>query len=285
MKINKKTFWVLIIPIVVVSPMILSAILNIPTGKYAIGDESSWVGFFGNYSGGIIGGIIAFIIARGQIKENRDEIELSEREKSRSYIILEEFIAPVKLENVITHNNSKILSNDYYEQIKNDPGAKEMSIAFFKIHHSGLPEIILDCEIGVELRGGIESNPTTSPYLIESHISVLEKGTEIFIPLANKEHQYIYPNGVSISYKTIKGEKIRYSYDVGKMEEKHELINEDGTLLLLYKVNLKGVKWIYPAKFKSIKKNPPTEQICNGPTTNNYNFNSRKAHSKRRRRI
>ncbi|REJ18656.1 MAG: hypothetical protein C6W57_03345 [Caldibacillus debilis] len=249
MKLDKKTilkivFWA------IAAPIIVNIIMFIPSFGLAASTTDNWLSFFGNYSGGIVGGIVAYIIAASQIKAQNDEKIKDEIKNSRSYIILEEFIAPVDLKGVITHNNSKILSNKFYEEIKKDPNSKHKSIPFYKIHHSGLPEIILDCEIKVILHGEGETAGKI-PYLVESHLSVFEKNTEIFIPVARKDFKHINPKRVTVSYSTIKGEKILYVYDVDKMEEKHVLINlkDRNKDRVLHRVKLKGVTWIYPAKF------------------------------------
>lgn len=62
-----------IISIIILTPIILGLILNIPGGSLTIGDENSWVGFFGNYSGGIIGGIVAYLIANSQMKHEKNQ--------------------------------------------------------------------------------------------------------------------------------------------------------------------------------------------------------------------
>ncbi|KMY49587.1 hypothetical protein [Peribacillus loiseleuriae] len=58
-KAKKINFIYLIPVIIIVTPILLGLLLNIPGGKLTIGDEGSWVGFFCNYSSGIIGGIVA----------------------------------------------------------------------------------------------------------------------------------------------------------------------------------------------------------------------------------
>lgn len=234
------------------APILVNILMFIPSFGLAATTTDNWLGFFGNFSGGIIGGIVAFIIASNQIKSQNELMNQSEIENSRSYIILEEFIAPINLEKVITHNNSKILTNKYYEEVKKGPSGMGKNIPFYKIHHSGLPEIILDIEIKVILFG--EKNDQEidlSPYLVQTHISVLEKNTEIFIPVVNKEFNFIYPKRVTVSYSTIKNEKIIYIYDIVEKEEKHILINfEDRTKdKVLHSVHIKGVEWLYPAKF------------------------------------
>ncbi|SEP61519.1 hypothetical protein SAMN05216232_0357 [Virgibacillus subterraneus] len=112
-----------------------------------------------------------------------------------------------------------------------------------------------------EANGQIDNDP----YFVESHLSVFEKNTEIFIPIANK---FTYPKKIILTYQTIKGETIKYTYNVEEMTETHTLINESEKKSkknnnVLYHVDLEGVEWIYPVKFKK-----PTE-----PLTHNTNNN------------
>lgn len=83
MKLNKSEM-MKITTLIVFTPILLGLILNIPGGALTIGDESSWVGFFGNYSGGIIGGIVAFFIANSQVRQEQmarlEDKEEQERE-------------------------------------------------------------------------------------------------------------------------------------------------------------------------------------------------------------
>lgn len=249
MKLNKKTKWK-IIAWALFAPIGVNILMFIPSFGFSFGNALDWLGFFGNYSGGIIGGIVAYIIASSQIKAQNDAVEKTNIESSRSYIVLEEFTGPVDLKGVATHQNSKILSNEYYDDIKKDPRSNNMSIPFYKIHHSGLPDIILDCEITAYLFGEKDDiEKTTSPYIIKSHISVLEKNVELFIPIAKVDSNYIYPKKVTVIYTTIHKERIQYTYDVDGQLETHDLLKKDGNKEKeLYKVNLQGVEWIYPNK-------------------------------------
>lgn len=109
-----------IIPIVLLTPIILGLLLNIPTGWLTIGDESAWVGFFGNYSGGIIGGIVAFIIARTHINTEKENRKSEEVEKeSLAYTIIQNFlfeelrtnlsmIREAEINSLLTHSNGKL---------------------------------------------------------------------------------------------------------------------------------------------------------------------------------
>lgn len=65
MKLNKK--YILVAVLLIAAPMILSQLIRLPFGFLTIGDENSWVGFFGGYIGAITGAVVAFIVARYQI--------------------------------------------------------------------------------------------------------------------------------------------------------------------------------------------------------------------------
>ncbi|WP_338449629.1 hypothetical protein R4Z09_26215 [Niallia oryzisoli] len=251
MKLDKESKWKIIVWILI-APIVVNILMFLPSFGTSFGEPLDWLGFFGNYSGGIIGGIVAYIIASGQIKVQNKENEKNNIESSRSYIILEEFIGPVNLNGVVTHYNSKILSNKYYDEIQKDPNSKGMNIPFYKIHHSGLPEIILDCEITAYLFGEKDDiENTLSPYIIKSHISVLEKNTELFIPIAKVGSNYVYPKKVTVIYSTIHKERIQYTYDVDNQLQTHNLMNKLGQKEKeLYKVDIQGENWIYPAKIK-----------------------------------
>lgn len=65
-KLNKKNI-AIVGGLLVVAPIILSQLIRLPFGFLTIGDENSWVGFFGGYIGAITGAVVAFIVARYQI--------------------------------------------------------------------------------------------------------------------------------------------------------------------------------------------------------------------------
>jgi hypothetical protein len=69
-----------------IPPIIISQIIRIPTGSYTIGDENAWVGFLGNYSGGIIGGIVALVVARIQVNKEK-ELKEAEDKQMQQYAL------------------------------------------------------------------------------------------------------------------------------------------------------------------------------------------------------
>ncbi|GKV54253.1 hypothetical protein NCCP2222_02000 [Sporosarcina sp. NCCP-2222] len=127
-KIKKRLFYIKIGSAIILTPMILGMILNIPTGKYTIGDESSWVGFFGNYSGGIIGAFVALIIARNELEN------LRENEERKRLINQLHGLVRVKFELRKIVRNLKML-DDIRSRYKEDRGSSFSNHEFDVIKH------------------------------------------------------------------------------------------------------------------------------------------------------
>ncbi|KMY32029.1 hypothetical protein ACZ11_07615 [Lysinibacillus xylanilyticus] len=97
--------------IVIFTPILLGLLLNIPTGFLTIGDESAWVGFFGNYSGGIIGGIVALLVASFQVKKESQYRNREEAKKHEYTIkIIERFIFQEMRDNLSMINEHTYLA-------------------------------------------------------------------------------------------------------------------------------------------------------------------------------
>lgn len=114
---------ILAVPIVVNTIMII----HLPK-KLSVGDASAWIGFFGNYSGGILGGLVAFGVAKYQIEHQekinqKDKDDLLERENDiRRYnqmpslikikFLLEQIKENLKTANALAKNQIKIPINE-----------------------------------------------------------------------------------------------------------------------------------------------------------------------------
>jgi len=111
--INNKWFIIsIIIVVVILTPIILSQIIRIPTGRFTIGAEDSWVGFFGNYSGGVIGGIVAYLIAKYQLdKQNKKEFIQTYSKELPVYISLR-----LEFEKIIEHLSELIKILEQYKK-------------------------------------------------------------------------------------------------------------------------------------------------------------------------
>lgn len=63
-----KRFWTYLICAVIFGPIFTNILVSFNT-PWTKGDIEGWISFFGNYSGGIIGGIVAYLIARYHFME------------------------------------------------------------------------------------------------------------------------------------------------------------------------------------------------------------------------
>lgn len=87
----KKNYWLLILVIGV--PITINYLLLWWHFPGVTGDYGDWLGFFSNYSGGIIGGIVAFVIAKYQIENEKQERLREDKEKEKlGYDIVETFL-------------------------------------------------------------------------------------------------------------------------------------------------------------------------------------------------
>ncbi|MED4455919.1 hypothetical protein [Metabacillus fastidiosus] len=145
-----------ILAIIFITPIALGLLLNIPTGWLTIGDEASWVGFFGNYSGGIIGGLVALYIAKTQIYEqsqkqikNEEEIRYINQLPALIKIKfeLERMLSSVKF---VIENIEKLARE---EKIENLEVAKQMSFRCYKTKEENwsMINLIDDVDFHVDL--------------------------------------------------------------------------------------------------------------------------------------
>ncbi|MDN9012821.1 hypothetical protein [Brevibacillus laterosporus] len=205
--------------------------------------DAALIGAVGSIIGGIIGGIVAYLVAAKQIKAQRLENEKNDIESNRSFFVVEEFYARSDLLNIKTNPNSKLIETEDYKELKK-LGAKR--ILFFKIHHVGLPDIVFKCRI----RAFLNNEYGTHPYEVTCNMTSLEKGIELFVPVANPRFKILTLNRIEISYKTIKNENILFVYDSERKNEKHILMNNENQIIKeLTSVGIGNCNWVYPAKF------------------------------------
>ncbi|WP_142345133.1 hypothetical protein [Bacillus pseudomycoides] len=235
-----------IIAIIIFTPIAVNFSL-MGTTPITFGDD--WQGFFGDYLGAIIGGIVAFFIAYYQIEKQRQENEERDLENNRSYINAEDYYAPIGLEGTKHREFSKILNTENYQSYissRSHTSLKNTHITYYKISHNGLPDIILDCKITVDLSEEEGKNPSQ----IVAYVGVFEKTIDIFVPLVKKEKEKekekeIYINQLCVEYTTLKGERILYKLDIKNKKESHYLL-KNGDIVPLFHFSLESSNWIYP---------------------------------------
>lgn len=75
---------ILLILLVISVPVLINYLLMTWKAPGVVGDANSWLGFFANYSGGIIGGIVALYVARYQLQQQT--LEQIKNEEVTKYI-------------------------------------------------------------------------------------------------------------------------------------------------------------------------------------------------------
>ncbi|UJL46347.1 hypothetical protein KFZ58_18700 [Virgibacillus sp. NKC19-16] len=241
MKIRTMVMWIIIC--ILIAPFVVNLLLSFTT-PMTFGND--WQSFFGNYIGSIVGGLTAFFIAYYQIEKQNKLNKVKELQDNRSYIIAEEFIAPIDLSNTKHKEFSRIILNDYYTEFQSNytkAELKKLSIPYYKISHRGFPEIILNCSVELKLA---EDEECRKPYKINAHIGVFEKNIDVYIPLVKVKDGIIYVRSVKIEYSTIKGEKMQYIMDIDKQKEKHIIFSKDNRKITLFDFDIHSSNWILP---------------------------------------
>lgn len=210
------------------------------------GDANAWLGFFSSY----IGLIGAVSIAVYQINKQKQREDQNDREANRSYVLLQDFSAPVKLINVRTHENSRLIETEGYKELLEYVPKDQYeytSTAYLKISQYGNPEVISDCKIYTIV--GQEDGPDIN---IDVNLGIIEKGIEVFIPLVppgvSRGSRYLRLSKVTIEYSTIRNERLNLVHDLIEQKDTLKLIESNGDEQVLYEYGLLGVKWIYPNK-------------------------------------
>ncbi|MED1785821.1 hypothetical protein P4V43_28880 [Brevibacillus fortis] len=77
-KLGAKKHYVLLAIGAIATPIVLNYGLFTWSAPGVVGDANSWLGFLANYSGGILGGLIAYIVAKIQIDAQKTAIKKEE---------------------------------------------------------------------------------------------------------------------------------------------------------------------------------------------------------------
>lgn len=136
----KKVIGILVIA--VATPNIIGGLLNIPGGNLTIGDENAWVSFYGSYTGGIIGGIVALIIASTQLINERKK----NKESQRSFLSAAKVDMNLsETKNVGRKKKGRIVLTEAYERLI----GTEFETTYYSIIRYDGPDIIMNCEFNI----------------------------------------------------------------------------------------------------------------------------------------
>ncbi|MFH0070531.1 hypothetical protein [Peribacillus sp. NPDC056705] len=216
-----KTNWKIILialVVAVITPIIIGFVLNIPTGYLTIGDENSWVGFFGSYTGGIIGGIVALIISSSQLINERKKFNNSQR----SYLSAATIVANFSKQEFHRKKKNRIAITDNYTNLL----GTENKVTYYSVIRYGGPDVITNCEFKIIVGNDMKFEKTDT---IKVWIDFFEKDEEILIPLcSNKlsEEQRYNPfvKEIEVVFDTLAGEKINFLQSEKDKKRTHTLV-------------------------------------------------------------
>ncbi|HGH1669877.1 TPA: hypothetical protein ACJHMI_001342 [Bacillus cereus] len=225
-----KSYWkkiFIVFTIAVITPIIIGLVLNIPTGYLTIGDENSWVSFYGSYTGGIIGGIVALIIASSQLINERQKSKLSQRSFLSAATIVEDFS---KSESIGRKKKNRIMLTEAYTRLT----GTEYETTYYSIIRHGGPDVIVNCEFTI-IVGNSSSFERTDT--IKVWIDFFEKEEEILIPLCSirldkKRQRNPFVKEIQAVYETFAGEKMKFYQSELERKRGHYVVGDKETAIL-----------------------------------------------------
>ncbi|MEC1011717.1 hypothetical protein P9B39_15870 [Bacillus altitudinis] len=222
---NWKTIHIAII-IAVITPITIGFVLNIPTGHLTIGDENSWVGFFGSYMGGIIGGIVALIISSSQLINERKKFNNSQR----SYLSAAILTANFSEQKSYRKKKSKTILTPDYTNLE----GKNYEINYYSVIRYGGPDVITNCQFKITVGNDMKFENIA---IIEVWFDFFEKDEEILIPLcSNKlsgQKKYApFVKEIEVTFDTLAGEKINFYQSEQDKKSTHKLVSENSSILV-----------------------------------------------------
>ncbi|MFK4171028.1 hypothetical protein ACI2LM_32820 [Paenibacillus lautus] len=212
------------------------------------GEVGDWLGFFANFLG-LIGAVLIALYQLNKQKLNEQEKDV---ENNRSYVDIQDFNATLMLKGVITHENSRIIKTDGYNELLRRFNTKDygkVRAGYLKIAHYGNPELIFDCSISLDISFTKKKELVNEN--LKVNIGVIEKNVEIFIPLTpegSDSGQEIDLQTVTLNYSTIKGEKLQIYRDYINRKETLYSLTNDSEKKIVFKYDMKQIGWVYPNK-------------------------------------
>ncbi|WP_306008314.1 hypothetical protein [Bacillus sp. MMSF_3353] len=228
----------IILAVAVFTPIILGLVLNIPTGHLTIGDENSWVGFFGSYTGGIIGGIVALIIASSQVINDRKK----NKESQRSFLSATTTICDFSKGGTWRKKEGRTVITKGALDLNLD--WEEHETTYYSVIRYGGPDIIVNCNFQIIIG---KDKIFSEEEIIEVWLDYFGKDEEILIPLCTKKFTGVarYQPAVKeiqVVYGTLAGEKIKFQQTEKEMKRIHWLIGDKEEEILAHDIRYTAFK-------------------------------------------
>lgn len=215
-----------------------------------------WLSFLGSYLGFM--GAVSIAIANNKYqrdKDKKDEKKQKDKDKKaelksfRSFVVMKEFYADLKLKNVKTHENSRIILTKSYEEMLKLYKDENIKTTFLKLSQYGNSPVIMNCKMLIKFK--VQNNDDDREHKLEMNIGVIESGIEVFCPLTFegvKAGDKIEVNYIEIKYTTLMNEQMRYEIDHIQNDESYVVMNDKGEPEELFKQKITSAKWSYPNK-------------------------------------
>ncbi len=215
-----------------------------------------WLSFLGSYLGFL--GAVSIALANNRYqreKDKRDEKKQRDKDKKaelksfRSFVVMKEFYADLKLKNVKMHENSRIILTKPYEKMIDLYGNENVKTTFLKLSQYGNSPVIMDCKMLIKFK--VQNNNDGREHKLEMNIGVIESGIEVFCPLTFegiKAGDKMAVNYIEIKYKTLMNEQMRYEIDHIQNVETYSVMNNKEEPEELFKQEITSARWSYPNK-------------------------------------
>lgn len=230
--------------------------------------ENDWIGFFGSYTGALIGAVVAVIVSRIQAKGAREDFEKQmEIQAQQVKEQMENEINALKLSNRVfidytmdvqqlllsgrdEDENKILLPRDFNNFIRHNPNdyLEDQEVSFIKLQYYGSAECVLDMKIKMK-RSSLENHPDEQwDYM---YLTGWRKDHNVFIPVSksNREEARALLM-LEIEYTTLLQETLRFTSDLVNKAEKCVLI-KNGVEQVIYERELHNEYYILPGNRSS----------------------------------
>ncbi len=228
-----------------------------------IGQNTDWLGFYGNYAGALVGIIYAVLVAISQARETRRDLQNQiqnniEREavEKRMFVDFQWINSDIDL----THNKDKddsriIITKPYAYWMNKFDSSKINLVSFGRFKFIGNSPLVFDVFFRIIYRDDFDELQK-----LEYHIGEVLKENIYLIPIISTKdpvgstnetvkHAQLNVNLVEVEFKTLGDEHLIYISDIQTKMVSFIRLDKNNDRLRAYdimKYPMQDVSWIYP---------------------------------------
>jgi hypothetical protein len=223
-------------------------------------EANPWLAFLGSYFGVL--GAITIAVYNNKIQKDKDrknekvqkdKDRSNELKRYRSFVVMTEFTAHADLKNIKTHENSRIIETEAYQDLVLFNDSTKAVTSFLKLSQYGNSPIIMDCKLEIRLT----NKRTKKEHILNMNIGPIEKDIEVYCPIIPEDTEFgdeVNISYIEISYVTLVNEKMKYVIDHTISKEYYSFINDKLQETELFSQAITSSKWSYPNKKKEKDK-------------------------------